>query len=178
MQPVSRGSAAHLHVLKQHGQRFVGQRTFIGNATCSAGAFIRADACLPAQWRRRSYTREVRVSTACPGRSWALLLLNHCPGVALNHILEPLLPRRQHVRRLQEVAGVLMHSKSRSDPFATVSRAPLTARTASTPVLHLDAPSLKRRPAGIEPDKQGAPAESRRSSDIVAAAQPLSAVRS
>ena len=95
---------------------FVGQRTFIGNATCSAGAFIRADACLPAQWRRRSYTREVRVSTACPGRSWALLLLNHCPGVALNHILEPLLPRRQHVRRLQEVAGVLMHSKSRSDP--------------------------------------------------------------
>ena len=43
---------------------------------------------------------------------------------------------RQKLMRLQEAAGTLTHSKSRSDPYATASRAPLGARTASTPVLY------------------------------------------
>ncbi len=89
-----------------------------------------------------------------------------------------LLLSRQHIRRLQQVAGTLMHAKSRSDPFTTASRAPLTARTASTPVFHLDAPSPKGHISSSEAEEQGAAADPTHSSDRVAAERPPSQVPS
>ena len=66
---------------------------------------------------------------------------------------------RQKVSRLQEMTKTLMHTKSRSDPFAKVGRAPMAARTASTPALQTNVSSPNGQSAAIEAEVHSAAAE-------------------
>ena len=84
---------------------------------------------------------------------------------------------RQHLIKLQEATGTLTHSTRRPDPYATASRAPLAARTASTPVLFPMSPSSESFQTANAAGRQDAVSQSYNAANEPAALRHSSKVR-